>query len=103
MLQCGGRLRFVALAVKLDARLGAALVACFAIFHGHAHGGELGEAGAAQFGLGFALATAALHGAGIALGFSIERGVRRLGTAGSYFARALGGLTVFAGLGLAVA
>jgi urease accessory protein len=93
----------VAMAAKLDLRLGAVLVAFFAIFHGHAHGGELGEAGAAQFGLGFALATAALHCAGIGLGLSIERVSRRLGDAGPFVARGLGGLTALAGLGLAVA
>ena len=60
----------VAMAVKLDLRICAALVGVFAVFHGHAHGGELGEAGAVQFGIGFALATALLHGAGVGLGMT---------------------------------
>jgi urease accessory protein len=46
-----------------------ALVGLFAIFHGHAHGAEM-PAGASgiSYALGFALATAALHGCGIGLG-----------------------------------
>lgn len=46
----------------------AAVVGIFALFHGHAHGGELGEAGALQFGIGFLIATALLHVAGIGSG-----------------------------------
>ncbi|WP_376988285.1 HupE/UreJ family protein [Bosea sp. R86505] len=47
---------------------GAAACAIFAIFHGHAHGAELpqGSSGLA-YALGFVLATAALHGAGLGL------------------------------------
>jgi len=52
----------------------AVLVGFFAIFHGHAHGAELpaGQSGL-LYGLGFVLATAFLHLAGIAVG-----NVRRL-------------------------
>ena len=35
--------------------------ACFALFHGYAHGGELGAADALVFGIGFAASTALLH------------------------------------------
>jgi urease accessory protein len=46
-----------------------ALVAGFAIFHGHAHGVELPEgANGLTYSLGFVMATGLLHGAGIALG-----------------------------------
>ena len=86
----------VAAAVRLDARIGGALVALFALFHGAAHGSELGEAGAAAFGLGFVLATAALHGAGVALGL----GLARLGPLAT---RALGAATAAAGMALAYA
>jgi urease accessory protein len=48
----------VAMAVKLDTAMSAAIVAVFALFHGHAHGGELGSAGAVTFGVGFVIATA---------------------------------------------
>jgi urease accessory protein len=49
--------------------LAAALVACFAVFHGHAPGTELppGQSGL-LYSLGFVVATGCLHAAGIALG-----------------------------------
>lgn len=62
---------FVAMAVKLPVAASAAIVGIFALFHGHAHGGELGTAGAMQFGVGFVIATAMLHVAGIALGLGV--------------------------------
>ena len=44
-----------------------AVVAVFALFHGHAHGAEMpAAANAALYGLGFAAATALLHAAGFA-------------------------------------
>lgn len=47
---------------------GAAACAIFAIFHGHAHGAELPQgASGVGYALGFVLATAALHGAGLGL------------------------------------
>ncbi len=88
----------VALLVRLPLAVAAAATGAFGLFHGHAHGGELGEAGATAFGLGFALATAALHAAGllIAAGYAprTERAllVRVLGAA-----TALGGLWIVAG------
>ena len=63
----------VAMAVKLPVAASAAVVGAFALFHGHAHGGELGTAGALQFGAGFVMATALLHLAGITLGMGIAR------------------------------
>lgn len=63
----------VALAVRLPLGPSVAVVALFGLFHGHAHGGELGQAAAAAFGLGFALSTAALHGAGLGLGLGVSR------------------------------
>ena len=86
----------VAMAVKLDTVMSAAIVAVFALFHGHAHGGELGSAGAFQFGVGFVVATALLHIAGIGLGL----GIARL-SGGALAARIIGGLTALAGLVLA--
>jgi urease accessory protein len=91
----------VATAARLDARAEAALVGVFALFHGHAHGGELGSAGALSFGLGFVLATAALHAAGIGLGLGLESAGRRIGRAGPLLTRGLGAVTAIAGLGLA--
>jgi urease accessory protein len=83
----------VAMAVRLDTVMSAAIVAVFALFHGHAHGGELGSAGALSFGVGFVIATALLHGAGIALGL----GIARL-SGGAIAARIIGGLTAIVGL-----
>ncbi|MYZ49798.1 HupE/UreJ family protein [Propylenella binzhouense] len=64
----------VALAVDLPVWLGGLVIGAFALFHGHAHGTE---AAAGLSGLeyiaGFALATAALHLAGIAAGIGLAR------------------------------
>ncbi|EYR83471.1 HupE/UreJ family protein [Shinella sp. 838] len=86
----------VAMAVKLDTAASAAIVATFALFHGHAHGGELGSAGAFEFGVGFVVATALLHIAGIGFGLGI---VRLSG--GAIAARILGAITALTGLVLA--
>lgn len=83
----------VAMAARLPAGAAAAVVGVFALFHGHAHGGELGSAGALQFGVGFVIATAFLHVAGIALGLGIAR-------LGSIAGRIVGGITALAGLSL---
>jgi urease accessory protein len=58
-----------------------ALVGIFAVFHGHAHGAEIVEgADAFSYSTGFALATAGLHGLGVALGLLVlnHRAVLRL-------------------------
>lgn len=83
----------VAMATRVPASAAAAIVGIFALFHGHAHGGELGSAGALQFGVGFVIATALLHVAGIALGL----GIAKLGTVAP---RIVGGITALAGLSL---
>ncbi len=64
----------VAVALHLNMRAAAAMafVGFFAIFHGHAHGAEMPDTGF-DFGLGFVLATALLHVAGIGLGLAIGR------------------------------
>ena len=56
----------VALAVDLPVWTGAAIVAAFALLHGHAHGTEVAETvSGGEYMAGFALATATLHGVGI--------------------------------------
>jgi len=82
----------VAMAVRPDAAKAAAIVGAFALFHGHAHGGEIGAAATASFAAGFVIATALLHAAGIGLGVLLGK----LSGGGSV-ARLLGGLTAAAG------
>ncbi|KOF21253.1 protein hupE [Ensifer adhaerens] len=82
----------VAMAVRLDTSASAAIVGLFALFHGHAHGGELGSAGALAFSVGFLIATTALHAAGIGLGMMLGRL-----SGGGALARVLGGITALAG------
>ncbi|NKC30061.1 HupE/UreJ family protein [Falsiroseomonas selenitidurans] len=56
----------VAGATRLPLRVGLPLVAAFGLLHGNAHGLELAAGtGAPGYALGFLLATAALHGAGL--------------------------------------
>jgi urease accessory protein len=59
----------IAAAVRLPATAGAAIVAAFAVFHGHAHGSEIPQALAPWlYAGGFLLATALLHATGIVAG-----------------------------------
>lgn len=91
----------VALALPLPTAGVAAVVAFFALFHGHAHGGEMGEAGAFGYAAGFLAATALLHAAGVALGVVAGRLLAtRRGLAAT---RIAGGLTALGGLWLAIA
>ena len=84
----------VALAVRVPTAISAAIVGVFALFHGHAHGGELGAATALTFGLGFIAATALLHAAGVGLGMAI-------GGRSQIVTRALGVATAVGGAWLA--
>jgi urease accessory protein len=73
--------------------LAAAIVACFAIFHGHAHGRELPEGTSALlYSLGFVVATGLLHALGILVG------VAHRWAAGRQVVRAAGGGVALAGL-----
>jgi urease accessory protein len=70
---------------SLPVGLAMALAGLFAVFHGHAHGSEMPlQASAATYALGFALASASLHGLGIAAGMAalgFPRMVRLAGAA----------------------
>lgn len=73
------------------------LVAAFALFHGHAHGTEMpGEASAGLYALGFAVATAALHLAGLRIGLWLK------GRDGMLVSRVVGAGIGLVGLGMAV-
>jgi urease accessory protein len=86
-----------ATALSVPAGIAMAMVGFFALFHGHAHGGELGSAGAIAFGVGFALSTTLLHVTGIGLARLFGSG------AGHLAARAVGGATALGGLLLVMA
>jgi urease accessory protein len=63
----------IAMAARLGLGASITLVSLFALFHGHAHGAEApANASAVIYGLGFALATAALHASGILVGLGIR-------------------------------
>ena len=91
----------VALAVPVPVSAGMAVVGFFALFHGHAHGSEMGEAGMLGYAVGFAIATALLHAAGLALGLALGRGFG--GDTGRSVTRIAGTLTALGGIWLAVA
>ncbi|PXW92868.1 urease accessory protein [Sphaerotilus hippei] len=82
--------------LALPGAAAAALVGAFAVFHGVAHGLELGQANAGLAALaGMVMATALLHGTGLAIGITLrERNVwlpRLAGTAVTLFGAALVG------------
>ena len=55
--------------IRLPLAIAVLIVAFFAVFHGHAHGTEMGaDANAMLYSIGFVIATGLLHAAGIALG-----------------------------------
>ena len=87
----------VAARLALPVAATATLVGIFAIFHGHAHGAEMAlNASVLNYGAGFMLATALLHGAGIALAI----GAAKLGSRSELALRA-GGASM-AALGFAI-
>jgi urease accessory protein len=88
----------VALRWKAPVAAAMALVGLFALFHGHAHGSEMPiDAAGFEYGMGFILATALLHGAGLALGL----GFARFGRATAPRAIQFGGVAMaVAGLGI---
>ena len=86
----------IAFAVKLPPAPGAAMVGLFAVFHGYAHGVEMPAAFSAwQYGFGFVVSSAALHGLGL------YAGLRSRGP-GSW-ARATGALITLGGAWIGMA
>jgi len=85
----------VALAIDLPVSAGVAIIGLFALFHGHAHGTEVPEnAGGLDYMAGFAVATALLHGIGIAAALGLGLRFRSL-------VRAAGAACAAVGAGLA--
>lgn len=67
----------IAASVRLPLWMSGSLVGLFALWHGYAHGSEVAPGGsAADYALGFVLATALLHAAGMAFGLGMQRGAR---------------------------
>lgn len=89
----------VAMAVRLPVGPGMLIVGVFALFHGYAHGGELGAAGALPFAAGFGIATVALHGVGVGFGLLLRKVVGD-GTVGRYSLRLVGAVSALAGIAL---
>lgn len=87
-----------ALALRPGLPAAMAIVGIFALFHGAAHGGELGRAQAWQFGAGFALATAGLHAIGVGVALLFAQALR---DGAGRVLRAMGALTSLCGLFLA--
>jgi len=84
-------------AARLPVAAGAALIAVFALLHGHAHGAELPDgAPALAYAAGFAIATALLH----ALGLGVAHLARSEG--GRMAVRGAGALVAAIGIALAL-
>ena len=83
----------VAFALKLPLLNAAGIVGLFGLFHGFAHGGELGAAGVLAFGAGFVLSTAILHVLGVAVAFATRRAL-----SGDKVLKGLGWITAAGGL-----
>jgi urease accessory protein len=92
----------VALRLSLPTAAAMALAGAFAIFHGYAHGAQMPQdASGAAYAAGFMLATALLHGAGIAIGLLASRlaergGLRAVQATGG--AMALAGIAILTGI-----
>jgi urease accessory protein len=90
----------VALAARPPLWVAAALVGAFAIFHGHAHGGELPPGtDAVAFSVGFVVATGLLHLTGIAFGLLARWPAGRVTVRAAGGAIALAGLAFLSGIG----
>ncbi|MCV6601508.1 MAG: HupE/UreJ family protein [Cohaesibacter sp.] len=83
----------VAFAFQLPLINAAGIVGLFGLFHGFAHGGEVGAAGVLAFGTGFVLSTALLHLFGLGVAFATKRSL-----SGNKLLKGLGWITAAGGL-----
>ena len=86
----------LALAVAAPTSVGVAIIAAFAVFHGHAHGTEAEGAAWVPFMAGFVGATAVLHAVGIGMAAALMRVLTALPV------RLIGAATAMAGVALLV-
>lgn len=89
------------MAIRLPLPEAVASVAILGLFHGNAHGIEAGMARMLPFGIGFLLATVALHGAGTGLAAGLFQKLPP--TTADRVLKGLGALTSAAGLALVFA
>jgi urease accessory protein len=90
----------VALAARPPLWVTAVLVGAFAVFHGHAHGGELPPGtDAVAFSVGFVVATGLLHLTGIAFGLLARWPAGRVTVRAAGGAIALAGIAFLSGIG----
>ena len=90
----------VALAVRVPTGGAVAVVAAFALLHGHAHGSEMpATASGVAYGVGFAAVTAALHAAGVLVALGLRRAAA--GPAGAMAVRVAGAAIGLGGIALA--
>lgn len=87
----------VALMVRLPLTAAGVLTGMFGVFHGHAHGSELGSAGALSFGLGFVMATAVLHAVGLFIAWGYSKDLRK-----AHLVRGMGWATTLGGFWIAM-
>lgn len=84
--------------IRLAPAVALAVVACFALFHGHAHGTELAPGqNAVLYSLGFVVATGLLHGVGIGIGIIHRWETGRMALRGAGALVMAGGLYFLAG------
>lgn len=89
----------IALQSRLSLASSVGMVAVCALFHGHAHGVEMPEAAAPLlYGAGFALATALLHGVGVASALAMRGWAQ--GRVGAALLRGVGAVIGLGGVAL---
>ena len=82
----------VALAVNAPVWFGAAIIGLFAFFHGHVHGTEAATSNLLAYASGLAIATGALHAAGISLCCVASSSIGRIAL------RTMGAVAAFGGI-----
>ena len=89
----------VALAVDAPVWCGAAIIGLFAFFHGHVHGTEAATSSLLAYASGLALATGALHAAGIGLCRAGSGSIGRVALRTMGAVAAFGGILAMVALG----